>query len=578
MAEPIVGASAGAALDEHTLRLLTQAGKRGDGPPFAPRERGAMYQRRYQVVEYQGTAGGQHFYFVLDQQWATRCLNVNCKLFGVPQVGVTGGTCPECAAPLDPFRPVHVLVEASTRKAFGTAPEVAARHVYHPGLHCPLDYFEESDGRHVRCCLVLPLASARDASQLIGRQDVPTVLGWGVQVARGLQALFAHGMAFKALTADRIVLGENGAALYGFDEMLLFPNAQSLAMQRAAQDNFEELLGVLWRLLTGQAGYAPGSGLPPRIESLFVGPGDEKALPSLPTWRKRVEALLLEMEAARDTGPLHELPVVLAVAQASDVGRVRKLNEDSVLAIVSQRLGKMGAQSMGVFVVADGMGGHAAGEVASGLVVETMMRRAYSDLFSTALHFKVESEMVVNWLTESLQAANATILAQRSNRDNDMGSTVVAAVVSGRTVWLAHLGDSRAYLLDGAQVTPLTVDHSLVAQLVSAGRLSEADARHHPQRNMIYKSIGSRAEVEPSVRMVTLSPGETLLLCSDGLNSMLEDGDIAAVVAGSASLDEAAARLVAAANVAGGYDNVSVVLIRAQSAAQGAANRAVTDG
>jgi protein phosphatase len=228
----------------------------------------------------------------------------------------------------------------------------------------------------------------------------------------------------------------------------------------------------------------------------------------------------------------------LHAAWATDVGRVRTGNEDALL--IDDRLG--------VFAVADGMGGHVAGEVASSTAVE-------------AVRAAIAGGSAID---EAIRAANAAV-RDRAAEDpalTGMGTTLTAVVpLDGSRVLIGHVGDSRAYLLRGGQLTRLTDDHSLVEELVRDGRITAEQAEAHPQRSIITRAIGVEAEIDVDVYTIEVSNGDRILICSDGLSDMLRDAEVARVADTSADASTAADRLVAAANDAGGGDNITVVVL-----------------
>ena len=231
----------------------------------------------------------------------------------------------------------------------------------------------------------------------------------------------------------------------------------------------------------------------------------------------------------------------LRFGSATDTGRLRDQNEDALL--VTDTL----------FVVADGMGGHAAGEVAAQITVDTLRDSA---------------DGTRDGIVEAVKIANRAIL-ERSDSDPEtrgMGTTVsaVALVNDGETdgemVLVANVGDSRVYRVHRGELEQLSEDHSLVEDLVRAGRISPAEARTHPNRNIVTRVLGTDAEVEVDSWLVTPETGDRYLLCSDGLSDEVEDPVIARTLLTVKDPDEAANRLVEQANAAGGRDNITVVL------------------
>jgi len=240
---------------------------------------------------------------------------------------------------------------------------------------------------------------------------------------------------------------------------------------------------------------------------------------------------------------------------ATDTGRQRRSNEDALLARPP------------LFVVADGMGGARAGEVASRIAIESLRRGLP----------KVGDAQLRSLLRERIEEANARIhdLSQRNAAQAGMGTTLTALYVGDQEVLLAHVGDSRAYLLRDGQLTQLTEDHSLVDELVRQGKLSPQQAHDHPQRSVITRALGPEPTVEVDLRTLQPQPGDIYILCSDGLTTMVSDQRLAEIVASQPTLKGAAKELVKAANQAGGKDNITVILVRleGQPNPQGAAEQ-----
>ena len=231
----------------------------------------------------------------------------------------------------------------------------------------------------------------------------------------------------------------------------------------------------------------------------------------------------------------------------TDVGLKRNNNQDFVYAS-DQMVGALSC----LWIVADGMGGHAAGDIASRLCVETMI-----DTISNS-----KQEGPVRILAEAIRSANEVVCEKaRSTPDLEgMGTTVVAATVDEGCLYIA--GDSRLYLIDDERIEQITHDHSLVEEMVRAGRIRADQARNHPKKNIITRAIGEEGVPEIDFFDVALNPGDILLLCSDGLSNMVEDEQIFRIVRREADLHSAGQRLIEAANKAGGTDNISVVLAK----------------
>ncbi len=254
------------------------------------------------------------------------------------------------------------------------------------------------------------------------------------------------------------------------------------------------------------------------------------------------------------------------VGRRTDVGRRREVNEDSLLALDLFWANRSAGRPAGLFVVADGMGGHKGGEIASGMLVRSLARQAVDEWLPDVIDAPDEPAAWGDWLAAAIQRGNAEIFERARQAGFEMGTTVVAALVVGDQAYIAHVGDSRAYRVNAGGIERLTADHSLVESLVSANQISPEEARNHPQANVIYRTIGDHPQVVVDRRTLRLLPGDRLLLCSDGLSGMLTDERIAAEITAAGAPQSACASLIDAANEAGGEDNCSVILIELKSA------------
>ncbi len=246
---------------------------------------------------------------------------------------------------------------------------------------------------------------------------------------------------------------------------------------------------------------------------------------------------------------------------ASDVGLVRPHNEDSLLTSESTFQGNETVESFGLFIVADGMGGHQAGEVASSLatriVASHLTREVYTPYLLRDVHSDANPMPLVEALQSAVEAANQTVHAQVPGS----GTTLTCALLINSRAYLAHVGDSRAYLYYNQQLTQITRDHSYVDKLVEMGQLSVEAAAVHPHRNVLYRAVGQGDQLEIDVHLLDLPQGSRLLLCCDGLWGMLMDNVVQAILASAATPQEACDQLIAAANEAGGRDNITAIII-----------------
>jgi PPM family protein phosphatase len=243
----------------------------------------------------------------------------------------------------------------------------------------------------------------------------------------------------------------------------------------------------------------------------------------------------------------------------SDVGRKRKGNEDALF-LDPER---------GLFVVADGMGGHAAGEVASRVAVEAISEFVTLTGGNEEITWPFGLDETISYegnrLKTAIRHANRRVLeATRETAEYEgMATTVAAVLVDGDVAHLAHVGDSRIYLFAGDELSQLTADHSWVNEQIQSGVISAEQARSHPLRNVVTRALGGRADLVVDVQSRRMGPGDVLLLCSDGLTTMIGDEEIARILADAPDdVGAAATALVETANERGGEDNISVILVK----------------
>jgi len=238
-----------------------------------------------------------------------------------------------------------------------------------------------------------------------------------------------------------------------------------------------------------------------------------------------------------------------AAAAVSDRGRKRPSNEDAFGFSVEH----------GVYVVCDGMGGAAAGEIASSLAVDEMLRMLTDRSGDPAPLTQLEVE-------EAIAAANESIFSrsQRNHKLSGMGTTLVGLVAAENRVLVLNVGDSRCYRMRHRQLQQITLDHSLVEEQVRMGRMTPSEALRSPLRNVITRALGTQSQTTPDIFALDAEVGDLFLLCSDGLTRELSDLDLTAMLSVDLPLDEMCNRLVEGANKAGGQDNITCLLVRAE--------------
>ena len=238
----------------------------------------------------------------------------------------------------------------------------------------------------------------------------------------------------------------------------------------------------------------------------------------------------------------------MKISSLTDIGNTREMNQDYLYSS-EESVGKL----PNLFLVADGMGGHKAGEFASRYVVEHIVRSIKGS----------KEEEAVGILSESIETANRKLkeYADAHQQMRGMGTTIVAAVIQGRTLLVANVGDSRLYIV-GDEITQVTQDHSLVQEMVRLGQMDPQSAKNHPDKNIITRALGAERTVDIDFFDLKMEPGSTILMCSDGLSNMVEDSKIEEIILNqNEELPQKGERLLREANQNGGKDNIAIVLV-----------------
>jgi PPM family protein phosphatase len=240
----------------------------------------------------------------------------------------------------------------------------------------------------------------------------------------------------------------------------------------------------------------------------------------------------------------------MEVAFKSDVGQIRSHNEDNG-GFIHNKDGLLLA------IVADGMGGHQAGDIASLMTIEILSEK-WRETESLGTPTSIEA-----WLKTAVTDVNAQILehSTKNPQCQGMGTTLVAVVCTSSFITYAHIGDSRAYLMNGETFLQKTVDHSLVNELVRSGQITEVEAEKHPRRNVLLRALGTEAAIKVDIETINWDEGSYILLCSDGLSNKVTDDEMLHVIQEQLSLEEKVTQLVTIANERGGEDNISIALV-----------------
>lgn len=515
---------------------------------FAPLPEGALLNNgRYAVTEVRSTSEQRNIYLAEEltpKRVCPKCDNVVAN----PEERF----CPACGTDLSAVNPIYLsyrVRESIEEHAFAIEARLLEMKLSHPNLLLPEEFFIEAPYGPPRRYLVETEFPPPLATSLRVPQEWPQVIEWGIGLAQALAYLHSRSVALGEISLRNIAIKGRQALWINLDAAIISPSSASEYFARDVQS----LAALLLFLATGHQHTAALLKTPEQATTLF---SQALTVPPGLTAAAFAEGLSNVLERIRRPGT-----VTFLVGRRTDVGQERSLNEDSMLTLDIAPVYRSASRPVGLFVVADGMGGHEAGDLASQLTVQTIARHAVEHIFARA----ASSEPLPDagrWLTAAVQAANQAVYAQRRSAGTDMGSTLVMALLVGDTATIANVGDSRAYLLNENGIHQITTDHSLVERLVATGQITPEEAARHPQRNVIYRVIGDRATVEADLFERRLSTGEALLLCSDGLSGMLPDEAIWNIWKNANSPQEACDRLVQAANQAGGDDNITVIIVQ----------------
>jgi protein phosphatase len=446
--------------------------------------------------------------------------------------------------------------------------------LHHPGFQRATAGFADRG----RVYLVYPEEELRPLSSRAGglRMDETEALQIAIQVCQAISVVHRRGLRVNDICPDSVVLSTDGRIkLTGLDYI---SNDTELQSEPIFNDGYtapeiyhgkkvdkradvfsigallyncvtgERLDSETWREEAGPIRFYPPHVVTPVLEQIL-----RRALQFDPAARwQNVEALKAELVKLAAT-------VRIRADALTDVGRVREHNEDSVLVFEFKRDSLIDPGQMLLYVVADGMGGAEAGEIASAIAIDTIRNSVESKL---KLARAADGGAI---LGEALEQANLKIIEYQAAHPEarSMGSTAVAALVGPPEAAIAWVGDSRAYIFDGRALRQLSKDHSLVQRLIEIGQITPEEARHHEHKNVITRSLGARPTGPAGAESVTvrLKRGDRLLLCSDGLTAHVEDQQIAEILQRHCDPTAAGRELVVAANAGGGTDNVSVVVI-----------------
>jgi protein phosphatase len=389
--------------------------------------------------------------------------------------------------------------------------------------------------------------------------DETAALAVGAGLARLLAALHAQGLALGAVAPSDLEPQPGGGARLrtanGLRSLTPDNDAGKQDDLLAMAELLEQLTATprtTQRLSEDEAAATEAEpGLPAVLREVRTGAIEEAA--ALAT---RLEELLADRTRPK---ALRQI-----AGAATDTGMVRDHNEDSYLTIQLGLNNDNSSQAWGVYIVSDGMGGHAAGEVASGMAVRGAADLILSEYLARAVQpdASYSEEEARELVRRAVLSANERIIAEGRSQGNDMGATLTMALVVGDRAVVGNVGDSRTYLLREGTLRRLSKDHSLVQRLVDLGQIADEEIYTHPQRNAVLRSLGDKADVEVDLFSERLRPGDALFLCSDGQWEMTRDAEMEQIMARGDDPAAVCEALVAAANKAGGEDNITAILVR----------------
>ncbi len=482
---------------------------------------------------------------------------VECKQCGFARNNYGDQYCLQCGASLanlEPTYPGFVIKETLAPDAIAIERRLAEMELHHGGALLPIETFTETILGTRRVYVVMPEPSPFTAARLPSQPETTDIVNWSVQLADALAYLHKNNISFGTADLEHISIGGKAARWFNFTSARI--QTPGTRNRRVYTDDVISLTAGLFVLLTGQA-YSPSITVaPPGLNETFqlVFSGEIGTASQL---ADRLRDVISEIRRPTSYD--------LRVGRLSDVGQVRQINEDSLLTLEVGRVHRSIGSPIGLYVVADGMGGHSAGDVASGLAIHALAQHATETLLPNELDNRSGKFDIEAWLREAIAIANNTVHEQRQLAGTNMGTTLVMAFIVNSVAHLANVGDSRAYLINAAGIKQLTVDHSLVQRLVDLKQLTPEEARTDNRKNVIYKNLGDRPGVEPDISRISLEPGDQLLLCTDGLCGYVEDDRMLAIIRSAHSPQEACRQLIDEANANGGPDNITAVIVQMET-------------
>jgi len=448
--------------------------------------------------------------------------------------------CEECGSPLTDA--MVILQEATNATILASHEQFIG--LNHPNLLKVYDTFEEPANKihPAHFYTVLEATPGIPLTKIPPPQPVAQILKWIRQLVAGLAYLHSQGYHYPALAGEQILLSDSRLKLTNLEQL------------RGGSQTGE----VIWTDI--KAGFQQIKRLldPQEVSPVLIGLFEDVQNGRYGT----PETLLADIDRALpliQSGAIH---LYWQTGRLTDMGMERQINEDSLLTLELAQVYESASQPLAIFAIADGMGGHSTGEVASRLAIHTLGSTLSEKIIYPAFQPTDQRLDYPALLEEACAKANLVIHNAAKQRRNNMGTTLVAALLAGSTLYIANVGDSRAYLMDREGMRQITEDHTYVKLLMDKQQLSPQQAENHPQANLIYRTLGDKPRVTIDIFHEQLRGESWLLLCSDGLTGLMTDDTISRVLKNCKSPQDACEKLVKKANDAGGHDNITVIIVK----------------
>jgi len=484
--------------------------KKNDEPLIL--KQGSVLNNRYRIEEFSKKMEGCNVYLAVDIEGYKRCWG--CGYDANDKLDVF---CNQCGVELS--NRVYQILEADGANDFSAEAEFIKKEVIHSGIIKLYDRFFSGQKEY------LVTEYVRGASITDKKYDDRLLREAAIVMAGIVDYLHSQNISASGIETEDFLTGENGLKLVNLAGLRFMEGGISHSRRKKDAKHFAKLLLEL----TGDV----------KKEYKTVSTLNKAAEGGFSSARRLIEKL---EEAVVDAGGGDGI----SVGSITDIGIVRKVNEDS--------FGSMTGE-LNLFVVADGMGGHQSGDVASSMAVEALISNVQN---------RIEDKKgnLQDLLKEAVSNANKKVYDFAKANGKDMGTTIAASLLSGDTLYTANVGDSRAYLIRNGEAIQITKDHSLVARLVELKMAEPKDVRNHPKGNVLLRTIGTDPKVDVDGYQTKVRKGDYVLLCTDGLWNQVYEDEIAHIVKRAGSLQDACKELVRIANERGGPDNITAIVVK----------------